>query len=57
MWYGTKNDLTAWHALCRAIGVEPLPQTCEQFEEVGDRATKVGRFMLTRIIGCTEDTR
>jgi hypothetical protein len=29
MWYGAENDLTAWHALCRAIGVEPLPQTCK----------------------------
>ena len=57
MWYGAENDLTAWHALCRAIGVEPLPKTCEQCEEVGDRATKFGRFMLTRIIGCTKDTR
>jgi hypothetical protein len=34
MWYGAENDLTAWHALCRAIGVEELPQTCEQCEEV-----------------------
>merc|ERR1712144_192865 len=51
LWYGAENDLTAWHALCRAIGVEPLPQTCEQCEEVGDRATKLGRFMLTRVIG------
>ncbi|KAF2188514.1 hypothetical protein K469DRAFT_565357 [Zopfia rhizophila CBS 207.26] len=33
MWYGAENDLTAWHALCRAIGVEPLPKTCEQCEE------------------------
>jgi uncharacterized protein YlaI len=33
-WYGAENDMTAWHALCRAIGVEPLPQTCEQCEEV-----------------------
>jgi hypothetical protein len=44
MWYGAENDLTAWHALCRAIGVEPLPKTCEQCEEVGDRVTKFGRF-------------
>jgi uncharacterized protein YlaI len=57
MWYGAENNLTAWHALCRAIGVEPLPKTCEQCEEVGDRVTKFGRFMLTRIIGCTKDTR
>jgi uncharacterized protein YlaI len=57
MWYGAENDLTAWHALCRAIGVEPLPRTCEQCEEVGDRVTKFGRFMLTPAIGCTKDTR
>ena len=50
MWYGAENDLTAWHALCRAIGVKPLPKTCEQCEQVGDHATKFGRFMLTRII-------
>lgn len=37
MWYGAENDLAAWHALCRAIGVKPLPQTCEQCEEVRDR--------------------
>jgi hypothetical protein len=47
--------LTACHALCRAIGVEPLPKTCEQCE-VGELATKFGRFMLKRIIGCTNDT-
>jgi uncharacterized protein YlaI len=34
MWYGAENDLAAWHALCRAIGVEPLPQRCEQCEKV-----------------------
>lgn len=34
MWYGSENDLAAWHSLCRAIGVEPLPQTCERCEEV-----------------------
>jgi hypothetical protein len=35
MWYGAEDDLTAWHALCRAIGVGPLPATCEQCEKVG----------------------
>lgn len=29
MWYGVESDLTAWHALCHAIGVEPLLKTCE----------------------------
>jgi uncharacterized protein YlaI len=57
LWYGAENDLTAWHALCRAIGVDPLPKTCEQCEKVGDRATKFGRFILTRVTGCTKDTR
>ncbi|KAG9233108.1 hypothetical protein BJ875DRAFT_535554 [Amylocarpus encephaloides] len=27
LWYGTENDLTTWYALCRVIGVEPLPRT------------------------------
>jgi len=40
MWYGAESDLTAWHALCHVIGVEPLPKTCEQCENVGERATK-----------------
>lgn len=57
MWYGAENDLTAWHVLCRAIGVEPLPTTCEQCKEVRDRTMGFGRFMLTQIIGCTKDTR
>ncbi|KAI1126972.1 hypothetical protein F5Y10DRAFT_243620 [Nemania abortiva] len=34
LWYGEEDSLTAWHALCRAIGVEPLPQTCKQCEKV-----------------------
>jgi hypothetical protein len=57
LWYGAENDLTAWHALCRAIGVEPLPKTCEQCEEVGDRALKLRRSILTRVTGCEKNTR
>ncbi|KAL8931284.1 MAG: hypothetical protein Q9216_007237 [Gyalolechia sp. 2 TL-2023] len=34
MWFGAEDDLAAWHALCRAIGVKPLPQTCKGCEEV-----------------------
>jgi hypothetical protein len=34
MWYGEEEDLSAWHALCRAIGVKPLPKSCEQCKEV-----------------------
>jgi hypothetical protein len=40
MWYiGEEDDLTAWHALLRAVGITPLPMTCEQCEQVRDRAT------------------
>ena len=28
MWFGAEDDLVAWHALCRAIGIKPLPTTC-----------------------------
>ena len=34
IWYGAEGDLAAWHALCRAVGVKPLPQTCEQRAEI-----------------------
>jgi len=34
LWYGKEDDLNAWHALCRAIGVEPLPETCEACKSV-----------------------
>lgn len=30
MWFGAEDDLDAWHSLCRAIGIEPLPETCKQ---------------------------
>lgn len=30
MWFGSEDDLVAWHALCRAIGIVPPPQTCRQ---------------------------
>ncbi|KAL2704814.1 hypothetical protein AAEP93_000064 [Penicillium crustosum] len=30
MWFGAEDDLGAWHSLCRAIGIEPLPATCKQ---------------------------
>ena len=34
MWYGAEDDLTAWHALCRAIGINPVPESCKQCEVV-----------------------
>ncbi|KAF2811520.1 uncharacterized protein BDZ99DRAFT_413999 [Mytilinidion resinicola] len=30
LWYGAEDDLTAWHSLCRAIGINPLPTTCKR---------------------------
>ncbi|KAI6352147.1 hypothetical protein MCOR25_009532 [Pyricularia grisea] len=30
MWYGSTDDLKAWHTLCRAIGIKPLPESCSQ---------------------------
>ena len=36
LWYGSEDDLGAWHSLCRAIGIHPLPTTCESCEEVSN---------------------
>ncbi|WPG98890.1 Hypothetical protein R9X50_00169000 [Acrodontium crateriforme] len=36
-WYGSEDDLTAWHALCSAIGIDPLPVTCELCEKAARR--------------------
>jgi hypothetical protein len=29
LWFGTEDDIESWHALCRAVGIQPLPLTCE----------------------------
>jgi hypothetical protein len=34
LWYGAEDDLNAWHSLCRAIGINPLPATCMECEKV-----------------------
>jgi len=34
LWYGAEDDLGAWHALCRAIGIKLLPATCKECEKV-----------------------
>lgn len=34
MWFGAEDDLTAWHSLCRAVGIEPLPPTCALCKKV-----------------------
>ena len=47
MLYGAEDGLTAWHALCHAIGIEPLLRTCEQYEGVRARYTTLSNLMLT----------
>ncbi|KAL8715628.1 MAG: hypothetical protein Q9225_006370 [Loekoesia sp. 1 TL-2023] len=34
LWFGTEDDLKSWHALCRALGIIPLPLTCEECRSV-----------------------
>lgn len=46
MWFGAQDDLTAWHALCRAIGIQPLPETCAQGRQVRDGPTFPFSFSL-----------
>jgi hypothetical protein len=29
LWFGAEDDIVAWHALCRAIRIKPLPITSE----------------------------
>ncbi|TVY13032.1 hypothetical protein LARI1_G009054 [Lachnellula arida] len=57
-WYSAEDDLTAWHALCRAIGVEPLPQTCEQCETGRSNSKKkVQTFgTVTKLRAYTKET-
>ncbi|KAL4779037.1 hypothetical protein BJX76DRAFT_365640 [Aspergillus varians] len=33
LWFGSEDDLAAWHALCRAVRIEPLPRTCQECEK------------------------
>lgn len=35
LWFGAEDDLVAWHTLCRAIRIKPLPTTCKQCKKVG----------------------
>ena len=34
LWFGTEDDLKSWHALCKALGIIPLPLTCEACRSV-----------------------
>ncbi|KAF1963906.1 hypothetical protein BU23DRAFT_440867, partial [Bimuria novae-zelandiae CBS 107.79] len=33
LWFGSEDDLEAWHALCCAVGISPLPTSCESCEK------------------------
>lgn len=33
VWFGSENDIHAWHHLCRAVGVQDPPATREQCEQ------------------------
>lgn len=35
LWFGIEDDLDAWHSLCRAVRITPLPTTCELCRSVG----------------------
>lgn len=35
LWFGAEDDITAWHSLCRAVNIKPLPATCHECEKVG----------------------
>ena len=35
LWFGVEDDLNAWHSLCRAVRVIPLPTTSELCRSVG----------------------
>lgn len=39
LWFGAEDDLQAWHALCRAVGVVPLPTTYAACAKVGANIT------------------
>jgi hypothetical protein len=46
LWYGAEDDLEAWHSLCRAIGLNPLPTTCERCEQVGNFSAADVRLLI-----------
>jgi hypothetical protein len=52
--YSAEDDLNAWHPLCRAIGINPLPATCVECEKVCAylRTPGANLQMLIQVIGC-----
>lgn len=52
LWFGSENDLASWHALCRAVGIEPLPQSCNAATEV---CICFAIFSLMRVVSSWTD--
>lgn len=40
LWFGTEDSIDCWHALCRAIGIRPLPTTCDECRAVSDHVRR-----------------
>ena len=38
LWFGTEDNLDAWHSLCRGVRIEPFPTTCELCRSVGPQS-------------------
>jgi hypothetical protein len=41
-WFCAGDELQAWHSLCRAIGINPLPKTPEECKVVSSYYTRLG---------------
>lgn len=51
LWFGSEDDLEAWHALCCAVGISPLPTSCESCEEVSVHQRRTKPICLLRLQG------
>ena len=57
LWFGTEDDLKSWHSLCRALGIIPLPLTCEECRSVSSCNQAVHVYIhkehhVSRLIRC-----
>lgn len=37
LWFGTEDEIESWYALCRAIGITPIPETRKKCREVREK--------------------
>jgi hypothetical protein len=51
LWFGTEDDIDSWHSLCRAIGIRPLPTTCDECREVSNQIHTTLRITFTDLHG------